>query len=221
VDDRELLSRVGQGDVKSFGKLIDRYSRYVTAIVCRVAGTGLANEDIEEVASDVFIKIWQNRESIVLESDSLRPYLAKTAKNMTLNKLRNSRYRNDLPLDLEIGLEGCSQDLEQIETMESINSAINRLDEPDRELFIRRYVFSEPVKSLAERFELNRNTVATKHARARKKLAQFWMRRRSRPSISMISSSGANNRVQLRVQLIIQKGLCAHRGLFPTSRLVS
>ena len=173
MDDRELLSRVGQGDVKSFGKLIDRYSRYVTAIVCRVAGTGLANEDIEEVASDVFIKIWQNRESIVLESDSLRPYLAKTAKNMTLNKLRNSRYRNDLPLDLEIGLEGCSQDLEQIETMESINSAINRLDEPDRELFIRRYVFSEPVKSLAERFELNRNTVATKLARARKKLAQF------------------------------------------------
>lgn len=173
MDDRELLFRVGQGDVKSFGKLIDRYSRFVTAIVCRVAGTGLANEDIEEVASDVFIKIWQNRESIVLESDSLRPYLAKTAKNMTLNKLRNSRYRNDLPLDLEIGLEGCSQDLEQIETMESINSAINRLDEPDRELFIRRYVFSEPVKSLAERFELNRNTVATKLARARKKLAQF------------------------------------------------
>lgn len=92
---------------------------------------------------------------------------------MTLNKLRNSRYRNDLPLNLEIGLEENSQDLEQIETMESINSAINRLDEPDRELFIRRYVFSEPVKSLAERFELNRNTVATKLARARKKLAQF------------------------------------------------
>jgi len=33
VDDRALLSRVSRGDVKSFGKLIDRYSRYVTAII--------------------------------------------------------------------------------------------------------------------------------------------------------------------------------------------
>jgi len=60
VDDKELLLRISHGDVKSFGKLIDRYSRYVTAIVCRIAGKGLAFEDIEEVASDVFIRIWHH-----------------------------------------------------------------------------------------------------------------------------------------------------------------
>jgi RNA polymerase sigma factor (sigma-70 family) len=173
VDDKELLSRVGQGDVKSYGKLIDRYSRYVTAVVCRTAGNSLANEDIEEVASDVFIRIWQNSCSIILESDSLKPYLARMAKNLTLNKVRSSRRHNDLPLDLGANPEGCSQDLEGFETRDAINSAINRLSETDRELFIRRYFLSEQVKSLAERFRLNRNTVVTRLARARKKLAQF------------------------------------------------
>lgn len=173
MDDKALLARIGQNDVRSFGKLIDRYSRYVTAIICRVAGNALSHEDIEEVASDVFIKIWQNRGSIVLESDSLRPYLARTAKNMALNKLRDTRYHNGLPLDLEIIPEGGSSELEQFETREAIHAAISTLGEPDRELFIRRYILSEQVKSLAERFRLNRNTVATRLARVRKRLANI------------------------------------------------
>jgi len=173
VDDRALLSRVSRGDVKSFGKLIDRYSRYVTAIICRVAGKGLALEDIEEVASDVFIRIWQNRERITLDSDSLRPYLAEMAKNLTLNKLRSSRRINELPLNPEINFDGFSQDLERFETRESINDAINRLNEQDRELVVRRFILGDQVKSLAERFRLNQNTVATRLARARKKLAHF------------------------------------------------
>jgi hypothetical protein len=56
VDDKELLLRISHGDVKSFGKLIDRYSRYVTAIVCRIAGKGLAFEDIEDLASSITLK---------------------------------------------------------------------------------------------------------------------------------------------------------------------
>lgn len=173
MDDKALLAKIGQNDVRSFGKLIDRYSRYVTAIICRVAGNALSHEDIEEVASDVFIKIWQHRGSIVLESDSLRPYLARTAKNLVLNKLRCSRYNKDLPLGLDLSLEGCSRELEQLETREAIHAAISSLGEPDRELFIRRYILSEQVKSLAERFRLNRNTVATRLARARKRLANI------------------------------------------------
>lgn len=173
MDDRELLRKMGEGDVKSFGKLIDKYSRYVTAIVCRIARDSLTNEDIEEVSSDVFIKIWQNRGKISLESENLGPYLARTAKNLTLNKIRCSRYRRDIPIEPGMDLEGNCRDLELVETREAISAAINSLDEPDRELFIRRYFLSEQVKSLAERFRLSRNTVATRLARSRKKLANM------------------------------------------------
>jgi len=95
------------------------------------------------------------------------------AKNLTLNKLRSSRRINELPLNPEINFDGFSQDLERFETRESINDAINRLNEQDRELVVRRFILGDQVKSLAERFRLNQNTVATRLARARKKLAHF------------------------------------------------
>lgn len=174
MNDRELLTGIGRGDVKSFESLMDRYSRYVTAVAVRVAGDSLAYQDIEELISDVFIKIWQNSTQITLEADTLKPYLAKAAKNMTLNRLRQIPAQRALPFDESIELENGGSDTgtDRFESREAIYAAVNTLKEPDRELFIRRYFHFEQLHSLARRFRLNRNTVATKLARSRKKLGK-------------------------------------------------
>lgn len=167
--DQELLGRVGQKDGKSLKVLMDRYSRYVAAVIVHVSGNKLPYQDVEEICSDVFIKIWENSARIVPECDTLKPYLAAAARNMTINMLKRLHDFTDIQ-DLEIG--SGKDDMEAVVFENSVNTAVCTLKQPDRELFVDRYFYSWPLKELAEKFGLNRNTVATKLLRARKTVAK-------------------------------------------------
>ena len=53
-----------------------------------------SDEDIEEIASDVFLTIWNNREN--LDSNrKLSPYIAGIAKNLMLKKKRETKDSNE------------------------------------------------------------------------------------------------------------------------------
>ncbi len=165
--DIELLNRIRQKDSRSLELLIDRYSRYVVAVIAHVAVERLTYQDIEEICSDVFIKIWTNSSMITPAYDTLKPYLAATARNMTINRLKQVHAISfaDIPgFDANSGVN----EAEAVGLRESISSAVSSLKQPDKELFVRRYILSEPVKKLAEKFGLNPNTAATKLSRARK-----------------------------------------------------
>jgi DNA-directed RNA polymerase specialized sigma24 family protein len=77
MNDCELLQKIGCGDAKALEKLMDKYSRYVVAVIVHLAGEQLAYEDVEEICSDVFVKIWRCSSSIQLASDTLKPYLRR------------------------------------------------------------------------------------------------------------------------------------------------
>ena len=51
------------------------------------------NEDIEEIASDVFLAIWQNRKKLDI-SKEIKPYIAGITKNLILKKQRTMTNQN-------------------------------------------------------------------------------------------------------------------------------
>lgn len=171
VTDIELLHKIRQKDGRSLEVLIDRYSRYIVAVIVHVAGRGLPFQDIEEICSDVFIKIWTNSSVITPEYDTLKPYLAATARNMTINRLKQLPTQSYVEIS-DVVAASSTNETDVIGLKESINSAISFLKQPDRDLFVRRYVLSESIKRLSERFGLNPNTTATKLSRARKVVAK-------------------------------------------------
>ena len=63
------------------------------------------SEDIEEIASDVFLAIWQNREKLDVTKE-IKPYIAGITKNLILKKKRTITNQN---LNIEI-LEKSIQD---------------------------------------------------------------------------------------------------------------
>ena len=77
-----LLSAVRHGDQKAFDTLFRKYYPMLCAYGHRVVDL----EDAEEIVEDSLLWIWENRETLVIES-SLSSYLFKMVYRRALNKL--------------------------------------------------------------------------------------------------------------------------------------
>lgn len=172
MKENDIIIKLRQGDETAFCELIDCYSGYVTAIICNLSRGLFSGSDVEELAADVFAAVW--RSALNLRQDvPLKPYLAQAARNAVRSRLRGSR-GEVLPLDERIAAGGNNPEEEAIlrEQTEIVNSAVESMDQPDREIFLRFYFFGERLGGIASRMELNLSTVKTKLRRARQRLRE-------------------------------------------------
>ncbi|MDF3002441.1 MAG: polymerase subunit sigma-24 [Bacillota bacterium] len=171
MDDREILAGLKRLDETAYEALMDKYFRYVGAVVVRTAGNRLPLQDIEEICSDTFIKIWFSSGTIQLTGENLKGYIGITARNLTLNVLRGKR--KTFTDNLEADMVSCrsAEDYAVLgEEMGALKEMINTLAPLDREIFIRRYFYLERVMDIAREKGLNEKTVSTKLSRARQRL---------------------------------------------------
>ena len=88
MNDRHLIINLKKRSQKALDILISSYSAYVYTIARNILGGAFTAEDAEEIASDVFFRIWQTADSLD-ESRSISPYLAACTRNCAINKLRS------------------------------------------------------------------------------------------------------------------------------------
>lgn len=180
MDDFQLLDGIRHKDSTCYEALIDKYVRYATVVISSVCKNNLSTQDIEEICADVFIKIWESADRISLKSETIKPYLAKIGRNMTINKIRKLAGKEILPLDEDIISTCDDTPADKVISMQNtqiINESINDMDEPDREIFIRRYFFFEKIAEISSKLGMNENTVATKLSRGRKDLKRLLLER--------------------------------------------
>lgn len=171
MDDEAMISLRESDEEQWYGLHIDRYTAYVTAIIGGMAKGAMTVSDIEEVAADVFFKVWRNRADI--RAASVKAYIAKVARNAAIDKLRLKGaqlvpYEDDV---LRVSFHERPDDLTiRKEQQGIVEQAVHSFREPDREIFIRFYFFGETVKAIASTLGLNIDTIKTKLRRARLKL---------------------------------------------------
>lgn len=66
--------------------------------------------------------------------------------------------------------------LEREEEAKLVRSAVDRLGEPDREVFLRHYFHAQTVEEISHAMSLNESTVKTKLRRGRMRLKTILMR---------------------------------------------
>ncbi len=171
MNDTTMMAMLNEDEELWYSALIDGYSRYVTAIISGISRGSLTNADIEEVAADVFFKIWLKRDQI--RAKSLKAFIAQVTRSTSIDMLRKKgkefvSYEDDiLPVKFQEHLDELAIRREQEEI---IKSAVECFGEPEREIFIRFYYFGETVKTIAERLQINTSTTKTKLHRSRSKL---------------------------------------------------
>lgn len=154
-------------------EIVKKYSNYVYKIITNMSSK-LSDEDIEEIASDVFLAVWNNRDKMKIEMP-IEPYIAKITRNLVKNKFRNQYLNDNIEKYVDIISESKDIELlvEQKEKNKIIKKALDAMKEDDRNIFILFYYYSKTISEIAKEMQITEVNVKTKLHRIRKKIKKF------------------------------------------------
>lgn len=164
---------------REFEKIIDRYTAYVVTVISKVAKERLNREDIEELASDVFAKLWERKNELNIQEGKEKAYIGASARNHTLNLLKKRGLLSTIPLEEDVISDNATPEKVLLEEEEAttIRQVIESLPEPDDEIFIRRYFYFEKIIDIARALNMKEQTVTTKLHRGKQKLVKLFKER--------------------------------------------
>ena len=184
----DLVRRAQAGDVNAFEELMIRHQRLVFAIV---GGILRGREDVEDVAQQVFIKVFQSLRRFDRRS-AFSTWLYKVTVNECWDYLRKKRAR---PLVYEADLsEEQAQQLEarhpvgaeggptasadrRAELRDMLDRLLAELTEEEQTMLMLKEVEGFSVEEIGEILTLNVNTVKVRLFRARGRLMRLYQRR--------------------------------------------
>src|SRR5438874_6380043 len=101
TEDVRLMRLVGRGDTGAFEELIERHQSLVAGTVARMLGS---NSDVEDIAQQVFIRVWKSARRYVPRA-KFTTWLLKITRNLVFNELRRSKRHTHVALQSEPGAE--------------------------------------------------------------------------------------------------------------------
>ena len=167
-DNDFLLSAVQRGDQKAFDTLFRRYY----PMLCAYGHRFVELEDAEEIVEDSLLWIWENRETLVIES-SLNSYLFKMVYRRALNKLAHidATQRADTRFYEEMQEMLQDTDYYQMEELaKRIEDAVAALPESYREAFVMHRFRDMSYKEIAETLGVSPKTIDYRIQQALKQL---------------------------------------------------
>lgn len=96
-EETELLRLILREPETGLEEAMRRYAPFVKAAAGRVLPG--APQEVEECMADTFIALWKNAGTLLDRQIPPKAWLAVTARNKALNRLRALRRQNALPLD--------------------------------------------------------------------------------------------------------------------------
>ena len=176
---------IQQGSHIEFARLVDLYSH---DLFCFANGMMAHTQLSEEIVSDVFIKIWENR-SDLLDIEHLKSYLYAAVRNQAVSALRR---RNKDILSLEdiqdYHYEPVAAHEDSIidqETLEQINRAIEYLPAKTKMVFSLAKIQGLKYKEIAQLLDIKVKTVDYHVAAAVEKICQSMGVKRKQASVDV------------------------------------
>jgi RNA polymerase sigma factor (sigma-70 family) len=168
LPDAELVTRCRSGDQAAWEALVDRFERYVHAIVTR--GFGLSGADAEDAFQDVFTRVYE-RLGDLRDPASLRPWIAQTTRRCCVDRLRA---RTSDSLD-DIAEPAADDLLEELDAALDIRAALAGLSPECGEILDRFFARDESYRTIGEALGLPGGTIASRISRCLEKLRSAVM----------------------------------------------
>jgi RNA polymerase sigma-70 factor (ECF subfamily) len=170
------MERLKSGDSESFYYVVEKYNKLLWVVVGGILKNVGTSEDIEECISDVYVSLWKNPGSFDPQRGQFKTFLAVAAKNKALD-----RYRQLVKLSGSVGLDEAIlssdddllDDIIKHEMYRDLYEAIHTLDEPNKEILMRRLFFNEKPSGIADSMFLPVKEVENRLYQSKQKLRKL------------------------------------------------
>lgn len=176
AEDVRLMGLVGKGDTAALEELIERHQTLVAGTIARMLGS---SSDVEDVAQQVFLRVWKSASRYVPRA-KFTTWLLKITRNLVFNELRRAKRHAHIPLQDESEREALSAkdeagsmpdaSLLERELQRQIEEAIQALPDNQRMALILRRYQEMSYEQIAEVLDLSVPAVKSILFRARTEL---------------------------------------------------
>ena len=174
--DHAWMERIGRGDHEAFRELVTAYQDIVVGTVARMLGN---SSDAEDVAQQVFLRIWRNAKRYRPDA-KFTTYLFTITRNLVFNETRRRSRKREVSGDeredafhLQNEAAPCERPdakMEQAELQRAVDAAIAALPEAQRTAVVLRRYEEMPYEEIAKVLGLTVPAVKSLLFRARSAL---------------------------------------------------
>jgi len=176
------IQRILSKDKSGLKEIYDAYLPYIYQIVLGIVGR---KEDAEDIASEFFIKLWQNAGSYK-QGSGHKGYMATIARNMAIDFLRKHKKEQLESFQAEADDDepvkeydsGINIEKEVIEDI-SLKEALDKLKEPERQVIDMKILSDMTFQEISDVLKVPLGTVTWRYREAIKKLRRFGYDERS------------------------------------------
>ena len=167
ASDAELVARCRTGDADAWCELVERFSRYVYAIV--VQAFRLPEHDAEDVFQDVFARVYE-RLGQLRDDGAIRPWIAQLTRRLCVDQIRDA---GRLQVAEETERAELDERLARVDEALGVVELMAELPEGCREILDRFFARDESYRTIGAALELPPGTVASRISRCLARLRQL------------------------------------------------
>ncbi len=182
MDDEKIVQLYCERNEQAIQETANKYGKYCNSIAKNILGN---NEDAEECVNDTYLNTWN---SIPPHNPKmLSTFLGKIVRNLAFNRYKHNhadkRGGGELPLVLDelaecvSGNDNTSDDFVMKDLVSAINKFLSTLSEVKRNIFIRRYWYTESIVDIAKSYGMESTAVSIMLSRIRSKLHNYLIER--------------------------------------------
>jgi RNA polymerase sigma-70 factor, ECF subfamily len=175
--DFELIQRARSGDDSAFNQIVSTYRKRIMGTIARLIGRP---EDVEDVAQDVFLRLYFSLEQL-RTPEVFEPWLYRLTVNAAYDYLRKQRRRNEARMSdlseeqvlLADALAGGRVDADEQhrrKVRETVDILLGSVSEEDRILLVLKEVEGLSLKELEKIYNVKENALKVRLFRARQRV---------------------------------------------------
>ncbi len=172
MNETELIQRAQAGDMAAFEKIVHTYEKRILMVAAQICRN---QQDAEDVTQDVFLSVYRNIRTFRFEA-SFYSWIYRIAMNTAFNQTRQRKYHEFLTSDddqdhyFDVADDDSTEFSETNDFKSVLNSAMKKLPEKQRIVFLMRYSQHLKIKEIASVLDIGEGTVKKYLFRAQEKL---------------------------------------------------
>ncbi|MBQ7464368.1 MAG: sigma-70 family RNA polymerase sigma factor [Lachnospiraceae bacterium] len=152
------------------------YSRYHDKVFYYIKGRVGVTEDAEDICSDVFTKIYENRDRYDEGLAGVSTWIYRIAHNAVIDHYRTQRASEELSEEIQ-SIDDIEEGFLNRETLQELGDALKKLSEKDRAIIVYRYYDGLSLKDVAEKLGISYSGCKLRHTNALAQLRKILEKR--------------------------------------------